>query len=66
MNIRLTYPDKREVPAAKILGWYHDAVENGEVEGTTDDEHITVEAAALALEDAGLISLAGGQFPVNP
>ena len=64
MKIRILYPEVKEVTAEQIIGWYQDAVENGEVTGTLNDERIDVETAALALEDAGLITLVAGQFPI--
>jgi len=63
--VRIIYPEKREVKNSQILGWYNDAVENGEVKGTVNDERIDVETAALALEDAGIITLEAGQFPIR-
>ncbi len=53
----ILYPDNRNVSAEKIVGWYNDAVSNGEVDAIDGDPTLNVREAALALDDAGIISL---------
>ncbi len=52
---RLLYPENRIVTSDRIMLWYFDAIDNGEVEGEKD---VDAQTAALALEDAGIITLA--------
>lgn len=49
----LVYPEKKIVTATKIMGWYSDAVANGECEAGALDAM----TAAQLLEDAGLITI---------
>ena len=58
--IRIIWPEERWVSIEQILSWHRDAVANNEVDGDADERDVRV--AALALEDAGLITLSGGQF----
>lgn len=53
----ILYPENRIVSAEKIVGWYQDAVSDGECEAIEGDPTLNVRLCALALDDAGLISL---------
>lgn len=54
----LVYPEYRAVSAAKIVGWYEDSLADGDVE----PGRITTDSMALALQDAGLITLGSRSF----
>jgi len=53
--VELVYPERRKVPAGRIIVWWHDAVDNGEVEPR--DGEPTLDEAIYDLEDAGLITV---------
>jgi hypothetical protein len=50
----LLYPERKVVTATRILGWYSDALADGEVEGESD---VDAFEAARILDEAGLITL---------
>lgn len=51
----ILYPENRIVSAEQIVIWYQDAVQDCEVEAVEGEP--TARECALALDDAGLISL---------
>lgn len=61
--IRIIYPENKLVTEDRILSWYNDAVEDGEIEPCdTSPASITVHDAAMALDDAGIITLHAQPF----
>ena len=55
----IVYPEQRTVSAETIVVWYNDAVASNEIDGDVIDAFSREDAtlAALAMEDAGLITL---------
>jgi hypothetical protein len=51
--VSLVYPERRRVPAARIMVWHADAVANGEVAEHTND----LRQAIADLEDLGHITV---------
>jgi hypothetical protein len=52
-QFQIIWPERRTISAAQIELWYIDATANGDI----DHDHFTVEAKAVALDDAGYITL---------
>lgn len=59
--IGLLYPEKRNVPASKIMGWAEDAFANREINHKPTD----LQDAINQLEDAGHITTMKGHKPHN-
>lgn len=58
MNFRIIYPEDRVIGNNTIGSWYKDAVSNGEIDLERFERGETnPRLQALALEDAGLITL---------
>lgn len=55
MRIKLVYPEKRVVSDTTILGWYRDAVDNGEIPEA--EYELGLIEAAQELEDIGHITI---------
>jgi len=65
MTFKLIYPEKRIKPQIvqdhTIIGWFQDAVANGEIDTSSYDPNTKdVHEMANALADSGLITLAKG------
>jgi len=60
-TFHILYPDNRVVSADKILGWFNDACENGEIDGVENPQGANPHFAAKMLDQAGLITLARGR-----
>jgi hypothetical protein len=61
-KFEIIWPEKKLVSAEKILGWYRDAVMNGEIDGPEDPTSASPVFAARMLDEAGLITLSGGKW----
>jgi len=56
--INLVYPEKRRVTTQQIATWWHDAVDNGQIDRAArhGDEIVTNDMMVADLEDIGFIS----------